>query len=141
MSILVKGMKFPKNCLLCPCCAGEGIGVGRQYYCQAIDDEPKVSEEYRPKDCPIVGIPAPHGRLIDADKLKETIESIYGGALWTFDCFELINDEDEVPTIIEAENSSAIDDDVKKYCDYLKSETYDFCNRIENGEVSNKWEK
>lgn len=38
--------------------------------------------------------------------------------------------------LIEAENSSAIDDDVKKYCDYLKSETYDFCNQIENGEVS-----
>lgn len=38
--------------------------------------------------------------------------------------------------LIEAENSSAIDDDVKKYCDYLKSETYDFCNRIENGEVN-----
>ena len=38
--------------------------------------------------------------------------------------------------LIEAENSSAIDDDVKKYCDYLKSDTYDFCNRIENGEVS-----
>ena len=46
------------------------------------------------------------------------------------------NEDYTAPTVIEAENSSAIDDDVKKYCDYLKSETYDFCNRIENGEVN-----
>ena len=79
----------------------------------------------------------PHGRLIDADELlknhaiiadKELINLLYRGTLR-----KMI---DKAPTIIEAENSSAIDDDVKKYCDYLKSETYDFCNRIENGEVN-----
>ena len=79
----------------------------------------------------------PHGRLIDADELlknhaiiadKELIHLLHRGTLR-----KMI---DKAPTIIEAENSSAIDDDVKKYCDYLKSETYDFCNRIENGEVS-----
>lgn len=97
MSILVKGMKFPKNCLLCPCCAGEGIGVGRQYYCQAIDDEPKVSEEYRPKDCPIVGIPAPHGRLIDADNLKCPLS-------WQGEIVKAT--VREAPTIIEAEGEN-----------------------------------
>ena len=79
----------------------------------------------------------PHGRLIDADELlknhaiiadKELIHLLHRGTLR-----KMI---DKAPTIIEAENSSAIDDDVKKYCDYLKSETYDFCNRIENGEVN-----
>ena len=49
-----------------------------------------------------IEIPTPHGRLIDADALKKTIESIYGGALWTFDCFEFV---DKAPTIIEAEVS------------------------------------
>jgi len=44
----------------------------------------------------------PHGRLIDADALRKKIESIYGGALWTFECFECIR---QAPTIIEAEVS------------------------------------
>lgn len=51
---------------------------------------------------PLTEIPTPHGRLIDADALRKTIESIYGGALWTFDCFECIR---HAPTIIEAEVS------------------------------------
>lgn len=50
----------------------------------------------------IIEILSPHGRLIDADALRKKIESIYGGALWTFDCFECIR---EAPTIIEAEVS------------------------------------
>lgn len=41
-----------------------------------------------------------HGRLIDADALRKTMESIYGGALWTFDCFECIH---QATTVIEAE--------------------------------------
>jgi hypothetical protein len=76
MSVVIKGMKLPKNCLLCPCCVGEGIGAGRQHYCQAIDDEPCVSETYRPKNCPLVEIRAPHGRLIDADELKKNNEKL-----------------------------------------------------------------
>lgn len=125
MSIMIKGIKFPDVGV-------RDVVIAFANHCLLITDECGKELFYGE----YVEIPTPRGRLIDADKLKETIESIYGGALWTFDCFELINDEDEVPTIIEAENSSAIDDDVKKYCDYLKSETYDFCNRIENGEVS-----
>ena len=51
---------------------------------------------------PLTEIPTPHGRLIDADALRKTIEFIYGGALWTFDCFERIR---KAPTVIEAEVS------------------------------------
>ena len=87
-----------------------------------------------------------HGRLIDADELIERIERFrdihnYYPADIDATMRWFINQICGAKTIIEAENSSAIDDDVKKYCDYLKSETYDFCNRIENGEVSDKWEK
>lgn len=74
MSVVIKGMKLPKNCLLCPCCVGEGIGAGRQHYCQAIDDEPCVSETYRPKNCPLIEIPTPHGRLIIKTEEGEEIE-------------------------------------------------------------------
>ena len=82
-----------------------------------------------------------HGRLIDADELIERIERFrdihnYYPADIDATMRWFINQICGAKTIIEAENSSAIDDDVKKYCDYLKSETYDFCNRIENGEVN-----
>ena len=104
MSLLIEGMKLPKNCVLCPCCVGEGIGAGRQHYCQAIDDEPCVSETYRPKNCPLVEIRAPHGRLIDADALMECrlepnhYEELKDGYIPDYDL-------DSAPTIIEAEVS------------------------------------
>lgn len=106
MSIVIKGLSMPKNCLLCPCCVGEGIGAGRQHYCQAIEDEPCVSETYRPKNCPLVEIRAPHGRLIDADAdVGSYVET------WTCNCSEFgaqrvmaVDDLKYLPTI-EAEVS------------------------------------
>ena len=77
MSVVIKGMKLPKNCLLCPCCVGEGIGAGRQHYCQAIESEPCVSETYRPKNCPLVEIHTPHGRLIDADAFLKWLKEFH----------------------------------------------------------------
>ena len=110
MSVVIKGMKLPKNCLLCPCCVGEGIGAGRQHYCQAIEDEPCVSETYRPKNCPLVEIRAPHGRLIDADALLRVIEEnsyrLRGVTNSTENGMFLTGIRqaiDESPTIIEAE--------------------------------------
>lgn len=140
MSFLVKGIAIPNNCYQCDfrvrnceCMLIEGKCVhGIRDLIGRI-----LPKDRRRVDCPLVEIPTPHGRLIDADELlknhaiiadKELINLLYRGTLR-----KMI---DKAPTVIEAENSSAIDDDVKKYCDYLKSETYDFCNRIENGEVS-----
>lgn len=107
MSLLIEGMKLPKNCVLCPCCVGEGIGAGRQHYCQAIEDEPCVSETYRPKNCPLVEIRAPHGRLIDADELKKNMRNYYP-SIDHLCCSQHVvtkRDIDCAPTIIEAEVS------------------------------------
>ena len=107
MSLLIEGMKLPKNCVLCPCCVGEGIGMGRQHYCQAIDDEPCVSETYRPKNCPLVEIRAPHGRLIDADEFKKNMRNYYP-SIDHLCCSQHVvtkRDIDCAPTIIEAEVS------------------------------------
>ena len=100
MSLLIEGMKLPKNCVLCPCCVGEGIGAGRQHYCQAIEDEPCVSETYRPKNCPLVEIPTPHGRLIDADEIDKCVHEWYDVGEYVF--ADTIRNAD---TIIEAEVS------------------------------------
>lgn len=105
MSLLIEGMKLPKNCLLCPCCVGEGIGMGRQHYCQAIEDEPYVSETYRPKNCPLVEVPTLHGRLIDADELKKNMRNYYP-SIDHLCCSQHVvtkRDIDCAPTIIEAE--------------------------------------
>ena len=98
MSLLIKGLNMPKNCLLCPCCVGEGIGMGRQHYCQGIDDEPCVSETYRPKNCPLIEVPTPHGRLIDADEIEKCVHEWYDVGEYVFaDTIRNAN------TIIEAE--------------------------------------
>ena len=54
--------------------------------------------------CPLVEIPTPHGRLIDADKLDclfwhDTGGCFEDGVLW------VVNKIDELPPIIEAEGS------------------------------------
>lgn len=98
MSVLVKGMEMPKGCGICPCSIyGD---------CDAVEPRKRLTAKYRwsaderPNWCPLVEVPTPHGRLIDADKLErdEVFTSEYGfqEVVWT----EQI---DEAPTIIEAE--------------------------------------
>ena len=65
MSIIIKGMDMPKNCFQCS--FNDGI------YCCLIDNDtealiPKMPTD-RLKDCPLIEIPTPHGRLIDMDEL------------------------------------------------------------------------
>ena len=103
MSLLIKGLNMPKNCLLCPCCVGEGIGMGRQHYCQGIDDEPCVSETYRPKNCPLVEVPTPHGDLVDRDDLIDEINRVTFAERYDYNvAYNIVTDAD---TIIEAEES------------------------------------
>lgn len=71
MAILIKGMEMPKSC---PC---ELVGVGYDMYCSFVHGIPAMVREYdeccekgtRPDWCPLIEVPEPHGRLIDADKL------------------------------------------------------------------------
>lgn len=72
MSYIVP-MEKPKRCGLCPCFHAE-----HPMHCQAV----KASKDKRiiapygapiPDWCPLVEIPTPHGRLIDADKLKSRL--------------------------------------------------------------------
>lgn len=63
MSILIKGMGMPKRCLDCPC-------FDHDYAeCQV-----RVTAT-RENGCPLVEIPTPHGRLIDADELCDNLLS------------------------------------------------------------------
>ena len=64
MSLIIKGSIMPLMCEECPCydcddysCKATGRGVIEYRY------------DGRPDNCPLVEIPTPHGRLIDADEL------------------------------------------------------------------------
>lgn len=70
MSVIVKGMDIPKGCEYCPFnghtkCRMMPIGF---------DEYPLIGR--RPDWCPLVEIPTPHGRLIDAEKLKRHIDKL-----------------------------------------------------------------
>jgi len=79
MSILIKGMEMPTNCMDCPF-KGFDRAKGRGNIC-TIDDSIALHavldgvdvKFVRMGDCPIVEIP-PHGRLIDADALAKQME-------------------------------------------------------------------
>ena len=54
-SVLIRGMEMPKNCGTCFLRVG---GCKQRMYM-----------EQRPKYCPLVEIPTPHGDLVDRNKL------------------------------------------------------------------------
>ncbi len=78
MSILITGMKMPKNCVDCPlfeslyhfhgCHAKPESFNDRDMWTFAVGD--------RPSWCPLVEVPQ-HGRLIDADDVFHVLTSYY----------------------------------------------------------------
>ena len=92
MSVLVKGMSIPDNCELCAFETGFGFCLAKSdNFCGYTNDRK------RPEWCPLVEVPGPHGRLIDADaldyKLGASDRDIY--VKYTLE---------EEPTVIEAED-------------------------------------
>lgn len=73
MSILIKGMEMPKNCLSCPLQGGTAD-------CRLTQKTYNWGLTERPSDCPLAPIP-PHGRLIDADALIEEVAKMVPWAI------------------------------------------------------------
>lgn len=88
-SVLIRGMKMPKNCDVC--------GIRDIHLCK-LWMRMTISQRIEGKhpDCPLVEVKEPHGRLIDAD---ETIR-IWDGATFEGSIKPLIEAR---PTVIEAE--------------------------------------
>ena len=91
MSIIIKGMDMPRSC-------GECGEVWCEHWHYSWN---QPYESYKNPNCPLIEIPAPHGRLIDIDEVpKYNIVSRpfregWNEALKYIDKF--------VPTILEAE--------------------------------------
>lgn len=98
-SVLIKGMKMPKNCLVCKL-RGDGSDSKYIWDCPftGLEYTREEGETRRLDGCPLVEVPTPHGRLIDADELaNKTFYSTTNVPYITYRRF--VN----APTIIEAE--------------------------------------
>lgn len=97
MSVLIKGMEMPKHCRNCKF---SYFTHGISMKCLFISEACKIKG--RLSNCPLVAVPTPHGRLIDADALMECrlepnhYEELKDGYIPDYDL-------DSAPTIIEAE--------------------------------------
>ena len=80
MAVLIESMEMPKNC------GGCFLRVGQ---CSR-----RIYMENRPLDCPLIEVPEPHGRLIDADALINDHQRTWT----TYDLQRISN----APTIIPA---------------------------------------
>ena len=103
MSVLVKGMEMPANCFLCKL----SYMSGERLFCSAMKNE-EVLRSKIASNCPLIEVPTPHGRLIDADAILGKINAIISAHPDEADLYE----QDAVivrdwlrsePTIIEAE--------------------------------------
>lgn len=97
MSILIK-MDMPERCGACPF---ENFGE-----CDVDDHDVEKAcyNKERDRACPLSEVQA-HGRLIDADKLREEmLLFIEKNMLARDDARELLATVDEAPTVIEAED-------------------------------------
>lgn len=109
MSVLIKDMEMPSGCNMCQLrdlcfdyyiCRAKKLNDGRY-----LDVDDVTNRRHR--NCPLIEIPTPHGRLIDADKLIAFItnglnrkENPMG-----FDAIEILTEIEYAPIIIEAEVS------------------------------------
>lgn len=100
MSILIKGMEMPTNCADCP--------LGGSLCCYLLPCVPALWAEYtnavrekrRHSDCPLVPVPK-HGRLIDADAMKEAFSKVWkDNQFYSTITAEVV---DNTPAIIPAE--------------------------------------
>ena len=104
MSVIVKGMEMPNACCYCPCSDSAGCAVtGR-----VMTTEGMAGQLGDIDDCPLRPLSEKHGRLIDADSLKETLDYYIREAGWdakTNRVLGWVKDEfiDSEPTIVEAE--------------------------------------
>lgn len=112
MSECVVRMEMPSNCESCPMC-GTASGGNGMYKLWCMCGDIPASSQRRPEDCPIIcSLPEGHGRLVDAELLKEILKpadsiSHYEpewtwGELYESNCVAI----DNAPTIVPAAERS-----------------------------------
>lgn len=113
MGVYNLSMKMPENCYLCGYSVCGCVTSNMILQCGVAEPMDFMeAQEHRHKDCPLVEVKAPHGRLIDADALRarmyhEAFETDSDMQKWESGCwirykmFEQI--EEAAPTVLETE--------------------------------------
>lgn len=111
MSVIIKGMRLPNNCLACDFL---NPFVEKPYCRRLMKISPTTG---RLEDCPLAEVPTPHGRLKDADAFDSRMREAGGmvgealredfkdGILTTLVMMRT------APTVIEAEEAEEPSDD------------------------------
>jgi len=94
MSVLIKGMEMPKHCRNCKF---SYFTHGISMKCLFISEACKIKG--RLSNCPLVAVPTPHGRLIDADRFLDWLKEFYPNAV------AIMSGVKNARTVIEAEVS------------------------------------
>lgn len=129
MTVLIKSMKMPKSCAECRFNSGCDGCQGYENHCAAMEDWKDIGYdrdgygktvpagvEITPTDrrmewCPLVEVPVPHGRLIDADILAWIVKGAgelkrMVGADPSFKASNIVDAIHEATTVIEAEENN-----------------------------------
>jgi len=106
MSVLIKGIKMPARCELCPFSGISGISC-ELVSCTFTGKHRLFNDGQYLEDCPLIEVPT-HGRLIDADALRESIKEARKKDpdiedVYTDDYFIVADWLRSAPTIIERE--------------------------------------
>lgn len=100
MRIILKGIDMPKSCGECEFNYNLEGGSYEWWECVILHDDINQFDTRR-TDCPLVEIPTPHGRLIDADALELEKEVELADDWKT--AHEIANCVKYAPTILEEE--------------------------------------
>lgn len=97
--IAIPNINKPKSCCECP--------IAKSYF-DCLMEKKYICPIGHTDDCPLIEIPKPHGRLIDADLLKDTIRDSVpaygiGVKIPTYGDMDIMDKISIMPTILEAE--------------------------------------
>lgn len=104
MSILIRGMEMPKNCGECMFSNTETNSCF--LFSQGCVDRYNINLSIKQEWCELVGFPAQHGRLIDADALIIDLMDRGVEGVQTDDWHEIQQAVEDAPTVIEAEEGA-----------------------------------
>lgn len=101
MSVLIKGMKMPARCELCPFSGISGISC-ELISCTFTGKHRLFNDGQYLEDCPLVEVP-PHGDLIEEEPIIKYITDGLNSGRFGYDAIEVLAEIKYAPTIIEAE--------------------------------------
>ena len=98
MSVMIKGMEIPSGCYDCPILqSSDGcFDFECPFNSYLLWHNAEDVIRYRPDSCPLVEVPTPHGRLIDADYIN-------GSGLIEWQKSIVKAEISQAPTVVEAE--------------------------------------